>query len=183
VQPDFYQTFIKPWQAAMQGPRLVASQEATGYLIYLLVAVVFLGSGLAVSAWLRRRKGVAGGASVAYEGGEEPEGSPWVAWQPRFLVVALVFLVFEVELIFMFPLLLTLVGPYGLAALVSGVLFVVLLALGLVFAWLGGWLGWAAAQQKPEAGWQNLVPKAAYSHLLAAAAGNAKPILETKKSH
>ncbi len=126
------------------------------YLAYLGVGLAFVLGGFATAWWLRRRAGYGGGSRVAYEGGEEPIGSPWVPFHARYYTVALVFLVFEVELAFMFPYALVRPDaqvPAGLL-LAEGFLFVGILTLGLAFVWKAGLLAWpggkAAGQAAPR---------------------------------
>jgi NADH-quinone oxidoreductase subunit A len=68
-----------------------------------------------------------------YECGEEPEGSPWIRFHPRYYVVALCFLVFDVEAIFLFPWALAnrALGWVGVAGVAA---FVVILLLGWWYA-------------------------------------------------
>lgn len=114
------------------------------YLAYLGVGLAFVLGGFATAWWLRRRAGYGGGSRVAYEGGEEPVGSPWVPFHARYYTVALVFLVFEVELAFMFPYALVRPGAQVSAGvlLAEGFLFVGILSLGLAFVWKAGLLAW-----------------------------------------
>lgn len=92
-----------------------------------------------------------------YESGEEAEGSSVVSFNIRFYVIAIIFLLFEVELIFLFPWA-TVFGDASLIAETAGgwawfaigemFLFVAVLALGLVYAWREGHLDWIKPEQK-----------------------------------
>ncbi len=77
----------------------------------------------------------------AYECGEVPYGSAWVRFNVGYYIFALLFLVFEVEVLFLFPWAVVLreIGPL---ALVEGVIFLLILVFGLVFAWRKGYLVW-----------------------------------------
>ncbi len=75
----------------------------------------------------------------------------------RFYVVALVFVLFDVELVFLFPwatvfgqarLISETDGAWGWFALTEAVLFVVVLALGLAYVWAKGYLDWVKPQPK-----------------------------------
>ena len=78
---------------------------------------------------------------VTYESGSDP--SPLVGqMNVRYYVYALLFVIFDVEAVFIFPWAVRL-ESLGTFALVEMVVFVVILALGLVYAWRKGVLKWA----------------------------------------
>jgi NADH-quinone oxidoreductase subunit A len=76
-----------------------------------------------------------------YECGIETVGDTWVQFKVQYYIYALVFVVFDVEAIFLFPIAAA-YGQLGLFAILEVVLFVVLLALGLAYAWSRGVLEW-----------------------------------------
>ncbi|MBD1430369.1 NADH-quinone oxidoreductase subunit A [Sphingobacterium litopenaei] len=85
-----------------------------------------------------------------YECGEETTGSSWVQFNPRFYVIALVFLLFDVELIFVFPWA-TVFGQseliaadkrWGWFTMIEMAIFLGILILGLVYVWVRGDLNW-----------------------------------------
>jgi NADH-quinone oxidoreductase subunit A len=78
-------------------PALVAS-----VLIFVAVGVVFLGANLVLGRLVRPRKPTPEKGGV-YECGEEPIGSAWIQFDLRFYVVALLFVIFDVEIAFFFP--------------------------------------------------------------------------------
>ncbi len=88
--------------------------------------------------------------SATYECGEDPVGSSWVQFNPRFYVIALVFLLFDVELIFIFPWAtvfgqseyIAADGRWGWFTLIEMAMFIGILVLGLVFVWKKGDLEW-----------------------------------------
>lgn len=85
---------------------------------------------------------------LTYECGENPEGTPWVKFNIRFFVVALIFLIFDVEVVLLFPWALTYksFGFYGFAV---GIIFLLVLTLGMAYEWRKGDLEWARPQTKP----------------------------------
>lgn len=121
--------------------------------IFGLLALAFAGAGFGAWRIVSRRQPKEGYGSTPYECGEEPEGPSHGIFQPRYYVVALIFLLFEVEVAFLFPWAVggfvawpveneaTLAMP--MLAFFEGLLFIILLALGLVFAWARGMLDWA----------------------------------------
>ena len=76
-----------------------------------------------------------------YECGEPAIGSAWVRFDMRFYTVALIFVVFDVELAFLFPWAVVF-KEMGGVALVEGVIFIAILFLGLVYVWAKGDLDW-----------------------------------------
>ncbi len=85
-----------------------------------------------------------------YECGEETVGSSWTQFNPRFYIIALIFLLFDVELIFVFPWA-TVFGNkefiaadsrWGWLTLVEMAIFIGILILGLVYVWKRGFLNW-----------------------------------------
>ncbi|NCD68977.1 NADH-quinone oxidoreductase subunit A [Mucilaginibacter agri] len=87
---------------------------------------------------------------TSYECGEEPTGNAWLPFNSRFYVIALIFLLFDVEMMFIFPWA-TVFGDKQIAAvdsrwtvlsMVEMFVFVGILILGLVYVWIKGDLAW-----------------------------------------
>jgi NADH:ubiquinone oxidoreductase subunit 3 (subunit A) len=76
-----------------------------------------------------------------YECGIETVGDSWVQFKVQYYIFALVFLVFDVETVFLFPWALTL-NQLPLFVTLEGVLFIGILVAGLVYAWRKGMLEW-----------------------------------------
>ena len=104
--------------------------------IALLLASLLLG----VSAVLRPNRPTPE-KLLAYESGVNPVGDGWSQSQVRYYIFALLFVVFDVEAVFMFPWA-TQLERYGSFGLVEMGVFVFVLLLGLVYAWRKGVLRW-----------------------------------------
>ena len=78
---------------------------------------------------------------ATYECGEESEGSAWVQFNIRFYVVALIFLIFDVEVVFLFPWAVVF-NDLGLLALVEMGIFLLILLVGLAYVWKRSDLDW-----------------------------------------
>ena len=78
---------------------------------------------------------------VTYEAGSDPVGG-WGQSNVRYYVYALLFVMFDVEAVFIFPWA-TRVDQLGVSTLASMIVFIVVLTLGLVYAWRKGVLRWA----------------------------------------
>jgi len=81
-----------------------------------------------------------------YECGERPIGSAWIQFNPRFYVVALIFLIFDVEIAFIFPIATVfksfLESGNGAIAIIELFIFLLILLLGLAYVWRKGDLQW-----------------------------------------
>ena len=84
---------------------------------------------------------------TTYECGERPVGDAWILFNFRFYAVALAFLVFDIELVLVFPGVTVfktwLQNGFGLFALIELVIFVGILFLGLIYMWSRGDLKWS----------------------------------------
>ncbi len=78
---------------------------------------------------------------IAYESGVDPVGTGWSQSQIRYYVFALLFVLFDVEAVFIFPWAVQL-ETLGVFGLVEMIIFIVILALGLLYAWRKGVLRW-----------------------------------------
>ena len=76
-----------------------------------------------------------------YECGIETVGDSWVQFKAQYYIFALVFLVFDVETVFLFPWALSL-KQLPLFVVLEGILFIAILVAGLVYAWRKGMLEW-----------------------------------------
>ncbi len=91
---------------------------------------------------------------TSYECGEEPTGNAWMPFNSRFYVIALVFLLFDVEMVFIFPWAIVFgnhelqsADPrWGWLSLAEMFLFLGILILGLVYVWAKGDLDWIKAK-------------------------------------
>ena len=80
--------------------------------------------------------------STTFECGETPVGDTRVQWKVQYYTLALVFVVFDVEAIFLFPWAVAF-EQLGLFGVVEAFIFIVVLLVGLVYAWRKGALEWA----------------------------------------
>ncbi len=76
-----------------------------------------------------------------YECGIETVGETWVQFKAQYYIFGLVFLIFDVEAVFLYPWAVA-IKQVPLFAVLEGVLFIMILAGGLVYAWRKGALEW-----------------------------------------
>ncbi len=114
--------------------------DLAGVLVYLLVACAFVFGVLAMGTLVSPRR-PSPGKLETYECGVDAIGPAWVQFNVRFYVIALVFLIFDVEVAVLFPWA-TLFRKAGLLAFAEMVLFLGILAVGLAYVWVKGDLEW-----------------------------------------
>ncbi|MES2107167.1 MAG: NADH-quinone oxidoreductase subunit A [Bacteroidota bacterium] len=109
---------------------------------------------------------------TSYECGEEVTGNAWLPFNSRFYVIALIFLLFDVEMVFIFPWaivfgsheIINFEPRWGVLTLIEMFVFLGILILGLAYVWVKGDLEWI--KPKPVAPFTNtVVPKSAYEKL------------------
>ena len=111
------------------------------FLLGLVLCGVMMGLGI-----LLRPSNPGPWKLTTYECGEPPSGGAWINFNIRFYLIALVFVIFDVELAFIYPVVAVFkdwVGRgQGLFALIEIVVFIGILAVGLVYVWAKGDLEW-----------------------------------------
>ena len=123
-------------------------------LAFAVVAILFALVMLMVGRMFRPRFPNADKLSI-YECGERPIGSAWYNFNPRFYLIALVFIIFEVDIALTFPVVVVYASwikkGSGWVAFVELMLFTVVLLVGLAWAWAHGDLEWIKKlPQKPR---------------------------------
>jgi NADH-quinone oxidoreductase subunit A len=141
-------------------------------LLYLIGGIIFALGGL-FTAWLIRPHRPNEEKLSTYECGEEPVGTAWGQFNVRYYLVGLIFILFDVEIVFLFPWA-TIFGSAELQAATAGAwgwfaffemgLFILILSLGLVYAWAKGYLDWVKPEAK-EPVYESPVPAQLYQNL------------------
>ncbi len=114
--------------------------------VFFLTAIIFVVVAIFVARLIRPHRPTKEKLTT-YECGENPEGSPWVKFNIRFYVVALIFLIFDVEVVLLIPWAFV-YKEFGLVGYLLGVIFLVLLAIGMAYEWRKGDLEWARPKIK-----------------------------------
>jgi len=112
----------------------------TSILIFFIAGAGLVFAALLINGWVAPHKPNPVKNST-YECGEEPVGTPWIRFNTRFYVIALIFLVFDVEVLFLFPWAVNL-KELGMFAWFEMAVFIVILAVGLAYVWGKGDLEW-----------------------------------------
>ena len=128
------------------------SSFAPVFLVALLGAVFIFGV-LLLSFFLRPSVPDQNKSDI-YECGERPIGQAWTNTNIRFYVIALIFLIFEVEVAFMYPVAASYKGwvtsGNGLVALFEVTAFVGILAVAIIYAWVKGDFEWVRTVAKTK---------------------------------
>ena len=114
--------------------------------IYTAVAVLLMGV-LLLAAWWLGAKSRSANKAMAYESGVVPTGSARLAYPVPFYLVAIFFIVFDVEAVFIFTWA-TAWDLLGLAGMIQITFFIVVLLLGLGWLWIKGGLDWGPSREK-----------------------------------
>lgn len=138
-------------------------------LIFILGAIAFAVIGLTASKLLRPSRPNFEKLST-YESGEDTVGTAWGQFSIKFYIVALIFLLFEVEIIYLFPWAIifgdkTLIEStnwnWAWFAIAEMFIFIFILALGLAYAWRKGYLDWVKPQPA-SSDYKSRIPVSAY---------------------
>ncbi len=115
-------------------------------LVFLAVVIGFLAVNL-VLWWVIRPHRFSAEKLTTYECGENPQGSAWIQFNIRFYVFALIFIVFDVEAVFLLPWAVVF-KQLGLLAFAEGLVFVGILVVALVYVWRKGDLEWVRVEDR-----------------------------------
>jgi NADH-quinone oxidoreductase subunit A len=138
-------------------------------LLFIIGGLVFILITLVIGKFLRPSNPTEEKLTT-YESGEVPTGMAWGHFNIRFYVIALIFLLFEAELVFLFPwatvfadeeLIKSSNGRWSAFSLIEIFIFVGILSIGLAYVWSKGMLNWEKPSKKPTH-FQSPVPKSHY---------------------
>ena len=146
--------------------------EISGFgtvLLFLVGGIAFLLVTLLVGKILRPSNPTPE-KQTTYESGEEPAGTAWGQFNVRFYIIALIFLLFEAELVFLFPwatvfgdenLMKESDGLWGRFSMIETFIFIGILLIGLAYVWAKGMLEWVRPKPKPT-DFKSGIPDKAY---------------------
>lgn len=109
--------------------------------LFLVVGFLFLAVTLLLSRLIQARGKQGADKYMSYECGEVPEGSAWIRFNIRFYVFALIFIIFDVEVVFLLPWAVVF-KKLGAFAFIEGLIFIGILVVGLAYVWKKGDLEW-----------------------------------------
>lgn len=114
--------------------------------IFLALGIIFIAITLFISSLIRPHLPSPEKLSP-YECGEVPIGSPWVRFNIRFYIIALIFLIFDVEILLLYPWAVVF-KRIGTIAFYEMLLFVLILIVGFIYVWREGYLEWVKPRRE-----------------------------------
>ncbi|MCB0326857.1 MAG: NADH-quinone oxidoreductase subunit A [Bdellovibrionales bacterium] len=119
--------------------------DFAGILVFFLFGILFVVLNMGISKLLSPKVEDAVKA-IPYECGEKPVGTTWIRFNPRYYFYALAFLIFDVEIAFMYPCAVAykswISRGQGSSAFLEVALFVLILIAGFAYMWRRGDLNW-----------------------------------------
>lgn len=109
-------------------------------ILLFICGAAFCGLGILISKWVAPSS-YNPQKLEAYECGVPTEGKTWIQYNVGYYLFALIFLIFDVEIVFLFPWAVV-IREIGMVAFVEILIFVAILFLGLLYAWKSGALKW-----------------------------------------
>ncbi len=108
---------------------------------FLLVAVLFAVSPI-IASWLIGGRSVGVKRAETYESGMPAIGSAWIQFSVAYYIYALIFLAFDVDVLFLFPVALAYNKGFFIRDFIEIVIFIGILSLAIVYAWRKGVFTW-----------------------------------------
>jgi len=121
-----------------------------GVLVFIVMAIAFLAVNLVVWRIIRPSR-FSEEKLTTYECGENPTGSAWIQFNIRFYVFALIFIIFDVEAVFLLPwavVFRALAQEQGMLPFAEGLVFIAILVVALAYVWRKGDLEWVRAEDR-----------------------------------
>ena len=122
---------------------MISQKLMTDFLavaLYLLAGLAFAVAPMIIST-LIVKKGRGALREATYESGMETIGSAWIQFTVVYYIYALIFLAFDVDVLYLFPVALA-YGKYATRDLIEVIVFVGVLSLAIVYAWRKGVFEW-----------------------------------------
>ncbi|MDO9069438.1 MAG: NADH-quinone oxidoreductase subunit A [Deltaproteobacteria bacterium] len=116
------------------------------HLAFYTISTTVIIGGLLLAAWWLGAKRTSTAKQIPYESGVAPSGSARLAWPVPFYLVAIFFIVFDVEAAFIFAWAVAWDG-LGISGLIQITIFIAILFAGLVWLWLKGGLDWGPSRE------------------------------------
>ena len=114
-------------------PNLSFPQEYLPIIIFMLIALAF-GFGQLIAGILVRLRRPYKEKLTPYESGNPPIGEPRYRFSVKFYVIAMLFVIFDVEAVFLYPWAIVF-DKIGLYAFIEMIIFIVILVVGYIYAW------------------------------------------------
>lgn len=131
---------LLPHQFSDQIIYISKDMESESLILFFIVALVLVG-GAIIFATLAAPKSFNPAKSEPYECGIPSEGPAWIQFNVGYYLFAIIYLIFDVETVFLFPWAVVM-RQIGMRAFIEIIIFFFVLGLGLLYAWKKGALKW-----------------------------------------
>jgi NADH-quinone oxidoreductase subunit A len=131
---------------ALTAPSASFLTAHSAILVFLVMGIGFLVMNLIVWRIIRPSR-FSEEKLTTYECGENPTGSAWIQFNIRFYVFALIFIIFDVESVFLLPWAVVF-REMGMLAFVEGLVFIGILLVALAYVWRKGDLEWVRSEDR-----------------------------------
>jgi NADH-quinone oxidoreductase subunit A len=112
------------------------------YVAVFLAAAVVFAVGPLIASWLIGGRSAGAKREETYESGMPTIGSAWVQFSVAYYIFALIFLAFDVDVLYLFPVALAYDKGFVIRDFVEVVIFIGILSLAIVYAWRKGVFNW-----------------------------------------
>jgi len=112
-----------------------------GILVFLIVGFLFAATPLVIALFLSP-KSRGGDLGMPYECGMRPLGTSWIRFGPNYYIYALLFLAFDVDVLYLFPVATYYPEASGLISFLKLFVFLAILVLAIVYFWAKGVFTW-----------------------------------------
>ena len=112
-----------------------------GILVFLIVGFLFAATPLVIALFLSPRSR-GGDLGMPYECGMRPLGTSWIRFGPNYYIYALLFLAFDVDVLYLFPVATYYPEASGLISFLKLFVFLAILVLAIVYFWAKGVFAW-----------------------------------------
>lgn len=121
-------------------------------LVFVVTGILFILATLIFGRFLRPRHPSPEKLS-SYECGMDAEGTSWIQFNIRFYIIALIFLIFDVEIVLLFPWVTIFADPdYGWLPFVEMLVFISILVVGFIYVWVKKDLEWVKSGDERRGG-------------------------------
>ncbi|MFC1729436.1 NADH-quinone oxidoreductase subunit A [candidate division KSB1 bacterium] len=108
--------------------------------LFLVVGIVVVSLTIVLSRIIHPRN-ITDEKLTTYECGEDPVGDSWIRFNNRFYIIALIFIIFDIEVVFLFPWAIVF-KRLGMFAFIEMMVFIAILMVGFAYVWAKGDLEW-----------------------------------------
>ncbi|MBC8214552.1 MAG: NADH-quinone oxidoreductase subunit A [Candidatus Marinimicrobia bacterium] len=122
-------------------------QNFAPIVVFIVLLIALLGVPFILQSLLSPKQNKGGQKLDTYECGEVPEGNAWIKFNIRFYIIALIFIIFDVEVVFLFPWAVVF-NELGMLAFVEMMIFIAILLVAFAYVWVKEDLNWVKMSVK-----------------------------------